>query len=483
MDKNNDLNVFFNPKSVAVIGATDRPGSWGSIIMESLCSSRYSGKIYAVNRQAKVIYGIQTIRDVREIEGPVDLVVFTIPEQSVEEAIRACGQKQVKGIVIITAGYSETSETGRERENDLVNLARSFGIRLLGPNVSGLFNLHADFKATSTRTKSPVSSPIAAISQGGFAFHDLLTSGAHRGMGVGKFVHTGNECDLTVTDFLETFRDDPEVDAILMYLETIRDGRRFMTVARQVAKNKPVVIYKAGRTTSGARAAHSHTGALAGENEIYNSLFHQLGIIVSPTMELLLPIGHALLERPIMSGRRVAIFTMGGSWGVILSDSLEEAGLLVPELSDKLQKHLRSFGTPERASVKNPIDVGAIAGPIPPAETVLAFGREILSSGEVDALVFHGMGGPVMLDEGEPNRLLAVLEPEKKMMKAFHELEKETQIPVLLGTHFTQWESQAVSDLNAEGIRTYNDIQDIVQILSVMHQFGQYSLNRSRAEK
>jgi acyl-CoA synthetase (NDP forming) len=401
MDKMKDLNIFFNPNSVAVIGATDRPGSWGSIIMESLGSNRYAGQIYAVNRQAKVIYGIQTIKDVREISGPVDLAVFTIPEQSVEETIRACGQRQVKGIVIITAGFSETSDAGREREKELVNLAHSFGIRLLGPNVSGVYNLHVGFVAAGSRVRSSIPSPLAAISQGGFAFHDIIASGVHRRMGVGKFVHTGNECDVTVTDFLEYFCDDPEVEGIVTYLETIRDGRRFLEVAGRAAREKPVVVYKAGRTTGGARAALSHTGALAGKNEIYNGLLHQLGIIVSPTMELLLPISHALLERPLMAGNRIAIFTMGGSWGVILSDTLEEAGLSVPELSDNLQKHLRSFGTPERASVKNPIDVGAIAGPIPPAETVLAFGREILLSGEVDALIFHGIGGPVMLEHAD----------------------------------------------------------------------------------
>jgi acyl-CoA synthetase (NDP forming) len=459
MDKNIDLNVFFNPNSVAVIGATDRPGSWGSIIMESLDSSHYSGQIYA--------------------PGPVDLAVFTIPEQSVEETIRACGQKQVKGIVIITAGFSETSEAGREREKELVNLAHSFGIRLLGPNVSGVYNLYAGFVAAGSRVRAAIPSPLAAISQGGFAFHDLIASGASRRMGVGKFVHTGNECDVTVTDYLDYFGDDPEVRGILGYLETIRDGRRFMEVAERVAKEKPIVVYKAGRTTGGARAALSHTGALAGKNEIYNGLLHQLGIIVSPTMELLLPISHALLERPMMSGNRVAIFAMGGSWGVILSDSLEEAGLSVPELSENLQKHLRSFGTPERASIKNPIDVGAIAGPIPPAETVLAFGREIFSSGEVDALIFHGIGGPVMLEEGDPQKLLPLLEFEKKMLTAFHELEQETEMPVLLGTHFSQWESQVVSDLSTEGIRIYNNVQEIVQVLSCMHRYGQYRLKRS----
>lgn len=474
-----DLSAFFNPKSVAVIGATDRTGSWGSIIMESLRSSHYSGQIYAVNPQPKVIYGIQTTMSVGEIPGPVDLAVFTIPEQSVEETIKACGQKQVKGIVIITAGFSETSEMGRQREEDLAELARSFGIRLLGPNVSGVYNLHAGFVAAGSRISSPIASPLAAISQGGFALHDLVASGASRWMGVGKFIHTGNECDVTVTDCLEYFFDDPEVNGILMYIETIRDGRRFMDVAERVSKRKPIVVYKAGRTTGGARAALSHTGALAGKNEIYEGILHQLRIIPSPTMELLFPIGHALLERPIMAGRRVAIFTMGGSWGVVLSDSLEEAGLTVPELSAELQKRLKSFGTPERASIKNPIDMGAIAGPIPPTETVLLLGREILSSGEVDALIFHGIGGPGMHGESDPQKLMAHLEFEKSFVTAFQKLEQETEKPVLIGTHYSQWESQAVSDLNTAGIRTYNDILDIVHILSSMHKFGQHHPTRT----
>jgi acetate---CoA ligase (ADP-forming) subunit alpha len=472
MNLKSDLKMFFNPKSVAVIGATERPDSWGSIIMRSLQSRNYPGRVYAVNRHAKTVFGMAAFKDVGEIPGPIELAVFTIPEQSVEETIAACGRKQVKGIVIITAGFGETSEAGHAREEDLVKLARSFGIRLLGPNVSGTYNLHADFMAAGARILSPLSSPLAAISQGGFAFHDLIASGAARGLGVGKFVHTGNECDLTVTDFLEYFGDDPEVKAILMYLETIRDGRRFIDIARRVAEKKPVVVYKAGRTPGGDRAARSHTGALAGNNEIYTGLLHQLGMIVSPTMELLLPLGYALFERPVMSGRRVAIFTMGGSWGVVLSDFLEEAGLLVPELSPELQKRLKSFGMPDRASIKNPIDIGAISGPIPPSETILAFGREILSSGEVDALVFHGLGRPGMIDKSDPGKPPSYLDIEKKTIRAFSELEKETGVPVLIGNHYTRWESQVLSDLHEEGIRTYDHIDEITHILSRMYRYG-----------
>jgi acyl-CoA synthetase (NDP forming) len=262
----------------------------------------------------------------------------------VEKAVEACGQKQIKGLTIITAGFGETSQSGKDREKALVRLARSFGMRLLGPNVSGTFNLHAGFIASSSPAEHLVSTPLAAVCQGGYAFNDLLASGFSRGMGVGKFIHTGNECDLTATDFLEHFGQDPDVRAIVMYIEAIRDGRRFSQVARDVSMAKPVVVYKGGRTPGAARAAQSHTGALAGTREIYQSLFHQAGVVISPSMELLLPLGHALIERPPVRGRRIAIMTMGGSWGVALSDSLEEEGLIVPELSSKVQQSLRSLG-------------------------------------------------------------------------------------------------------------------------------------------
>lgn len=468
MGKSSDLNVFLRPKSVAVIGASQKPRSWGSAIMEALLSRPYTGKLYPVNLNEKSIYDIPAYKDVREINGPVDLAIFIIPEQAVEETITACSQKQVKGIIIVTSGFGEVSETGIVREKSLVKLAHSYGIRLLGPNVSGVYNIHADFVAARTRTKRIRPTTLAAISQGGFAFHDLLASGSHRNTGVGKFVHTGNECDLTATDFLEHFGQEPDVKVIVLYIETIRDGRRFITVARQVTKEKLVVAYKAGRTPGGARAAQSHTAALAGTTEIYKGLLHQVGIIVSPTMELLLPLGHALLERPPMRGRKVAIVTMGGSWGVALTDFLEENGLLVPELSLNLQRRLSSLGMPRRASTRNPIDIGAI-GQFPPVDTVQSIGREVLSSGEVDALILHGVGLPGMLKEDALSTNQPFLEMERQMILGFNSLEKEINRPVLIGNHASLWESQAIFDMNQLGIRIYQRIDEIAQLLSLMY--------------
>ena len=466
----NELNVFLNPKSVAVIGATERPGSWGSYIMQGLLSRHYPGKIFPINRQADKIYGIPAFRDVLDVDEPIDLAVLTIPEDSVEKTVEACGRKQVKGLTIVTAGFGETSEKGKDREKALARLARSFGVRLLGPNVSGTFNLHAEFNASPSPAEHLVNTSLAAVSQGGYALNDLLASGFPRGMGVGKFIHTGNECDLTVTDFLEHFGQDPEVRAIVMYLEAIRDGRRFSQVARDVSMVKPVVVYKGGRAPGAARAAQSHTGALAGTRDIYEGLFHQAGVIMSPSMELLLPLGHALIERPPMRGRRIGIMTMGGSWGVALSDSLEEAGLIVPQLSSSLERSLRSLGMPLRASTRNPVDLGA-SGLFFEVDTFIALGREVLCSGEVDALILHGMGRAGMLGKDAPPKLKLFLDTNKRVIQGFADLEKQTGLPVLIGSIFTPWESQIVYDLNEQGIRIYDRLDETAKLLSLMYQY------------
>jgi acyl-CoA synthetase (NDP forming) len=463
-----DLEVFLSPKSVAVIGATERPGSWGSFMLTGLQSWNYPGKIYPVNSRTKEVYGIPAFGNVTEIQEPIDLVIFTIPEKNMEEEIIACGKMGVRGIIIITAGFGEAIEGGRERELAMAELARSYGMHLLGPNVSGAFNLQARFNASASPGKYLLPTPLGLICQGGFAFYNMLTSGSSRGMGVGKFIHTGNECDLTVTDFLEHLGQDPEVGVILMYLETIRDGRRFIEVAREVIEQKPVLVYKAGRTAGGSRAAQSHTGALAGRNEIFRAIFRQAGIIVSPTMELMLPLGHALLERPPLRGRRVAIITMGGSWGVALSDTLEEEGLLVPELSQRLQKRLKKLGMPVRASTRNPVDVGA-SGLVLSVDNVINLGREILSSDEIDALIMHGMGTPGLHGQETPDGMRLFLELEKQIALGYHALEQETGCPVLIGSYYSHWESQAISDLNELGIRVYHRLDEIAQLLSLLY--------------
>jgi acyl-CoA synthetase (NDP forming) len=466
------LSPFLNPQSVAVVGATERLGSWGSFILGGLLSGPFPGPIYPVNHQTKQVMGLPAFEKIGDIPGPVDLAIFTIPEQGVEQAIRECGEKGIRGITIISAGFGEAVEGGKERETDLVRLARSYGIRLLGPNVSGTFNLQAQFNASAAPEGFLVKTPIAAVCQGSYAIYDLLAHGFSRKMGVGKFVHTGNEADLTTTDFLEYVGSDPQVRGVIMYVEAIKDGKHFAEVARKVSQIKPVVIYKAGKTADASRAARSHTGALAGAYPVYEGAFKQTGLINCPTMELLLPLGHALVERPLMRGNRVAILTMGGSWGVALSDALEAEGLCVPVLSPGLQSKLREMGMPVRASVKNPVDIGA-SGLFTEAKILIALGREVLMSGQADALILHGMGRPGMLSESSPDSFRFFLEINKHTVCEYAQMEKTFQIPVLIGSIYSPWECQMVHDLEKEGIRIYDRLDEIAQILSRLARYGE----------
>ena len=293
-------------------------------------------------------------------------------------------------------------------------------------------------------------------------------------MGVGKFIHTGNECDVTITDFLEYFGNDTETKAIVMYIEAVRDNRRFMDVARETSRNKPVIVYKAGKTAGGSRAARSHTGAMAGPYEVYKGLLRQAGIIVSPAMEMLLPLGHALVERPVMKGNRVGIITVGGSWGVSLTDALEETGLVVPEFSLELQQNLSDVGLPDRASTRNPVDFGA-SGLFIHLDVPKTLGRLMLTSGEIDALIVHGFGRPGLHTNETTDEDRLFTEVEKGQLQSVQALESELGKPVIIGSYYTPWESQVMSELNSEGIRVYNRLHDIAWLLAGMKDYGDLS--------
>jgi len=476
MNNKNVLDIFLEPRSVAVIGATERQGAWGSIIMKGLLAAKYSGRLYPINKRSKSVYDIKTYSDIRHVPDPIDLAVIAIPEHSIEEIITSCGEKGVKGITIITAGFGEIAGNTRDREIALAELANSYKMRLLGPNVSGTFNLHAGFNASGSSFKHLFPTRLAGICQGGFALYDLFSYGFARKMGVGRFVQTGNECDLNAADFLEHFGDDPEIDGIIMYLETVRAGKRFIDVAKDVSRKKPIIVHKAGKTKSGIRAAKSHTGAIASRSEIYDGLFHQSNVIVSPTMELLLPVAHAAIERPPMRGRRVAIITMGGSWGVPLTDCLGNLNLEVPELAAVTQKKLQDLGMPERASAKNPVDIGAAGVGLISSKMLSEMVRIILVSGDVDALILHGLGRPGMYEKDASEQWEFLTELEKEMITNVCNLEKEIKAPVMIGTIFSPWESQTVHDLNAKGLRIYNSLDEIAQILSLMYKYWKNKL-------
>lgn len=481
------LDPFFKPETIAIIGATDRPGTWGYFVMlgltggsmPGLTSSEagepYRGEIIPVNSRAETVFKKTAYKDVRDIPGPVEAAIASVPEQAIEDVIKGCGEKGVKALSIITAGFSESVDPDGTREKKMAELANSYGMRIVGPNVGGAFDLFENYNTTVTasdlmgrRTLKPT--PLSAACQGGYAMFDLITSSCERNMGFGKFIQTGNECDLQVTDFMEYYGQDPETKGIVMYLESVRNGHRFREVANQVGKEKPIIVFKAGRTKGGSRAAQSHTAAMAGSDDVFQGLFRQLNIIVSPTMELLVPLAHAAVELPPMRGRRVGIMTYGGSWGVPLCDLLETEGLQAVEFSPKLQEELHQAGLPPRASTKNPVDLGAAGMGSLPLQLLEGVARSIMGSGEVDALVLHGLGRPIMLDKVGPGLKLYV-DFERQIMDAFCALQTEFHMPLLIGNHFNQYQSQSVSDAAADGIRIYTRIDEIACILARMAEY------------
>jgi acyl-CoA synthetase (NDP forming) len=466
-----DFEAFMRPRSIAVIGATERPDTWGNWITRKLVGEDFAGRVYPINPRTQTILGQPAYPNVASVPDAVDLAIIAIPAERVFEAIRDCAAKAVPAGLIITAGFSEARSDGREQERRIVAYARAHGLRLVGPNVSGIINLHYGLVAHPAESRYLYKTPITFICQGAYAITDIAARESSVRRGFGKFLHTGNEADVNVVDFLEYCEHDPETRGICMYIEGLRDGRRFLEVARRIAPHKPIVVFKAGLTPDGSRAAASHTGALAGSADMYRGVFRQAGIVQAPTFELSLSLTHALLEMPPLRQPTVGITTLGGSWGVMLTDALGRQGLRVPELPATVQTEMRRLGMPERASVRNPIDFGAAAGSVA-LETRLQIVEMLLACEAIGGVVVHGYGAPGFPPEDAPAFVRQRLEEEKAMLRSVQALQETYRKPVVLASAMTPLESQVVRDMIAEGLRFQHRLDDVAAVLAALHDYA-----------
>jgi len=427
--------------------------------------------VYPINRRAQTILGQPAYPTVSAVPGPVDLAIIAIPTAQVLETIHDCAAKGVKAGLIITAGFSEVRQDSRAEEQEMVAYARAHGMRLVGPNVSGIINLHYNLLAHPADRPYLYKTPVTFICQGAYAITDLAAHEASARRGFGKFLHTGNEADISVVDFLAYCEHDPETQAICMYIEGLRDGRRFLEVARRIAPYKPVVIFKSGVTADGSRAAASHTGALAGSAAMYRDLFRQAGLVQAPTFELCLKITHALMEMPRLRQPTIGIATMGGSWGVMLTDALGQRSLRVPELPAALQEEMRHLGMPERASVRNPVDFGAAIGSVSAAARVQMVEMMLAWQG-IGGVVVHGYGSAGFLPHDAPAAARQRFEEEKALLRSLHALQERYQKPVVLATAMTPLESQMVQELIAEGLRFQHRLDDAAAVLAALRDYA-----------
>ncbi len=349
------LDAFFTPRSIAVVGASRNPQKLGYVLLDNLMRARFPGTLFPVNTNAESVLGRTAYAHVDEIPGPVDLAILTVPAAAVIGVIDACARKGVRAAVVVTAGFRETGAEGAARERELAEHAHAGGVRIIGPNSLGIINTFASLNATFAES-APYRYEIAVVSQSGAMATAILDWARAIDVGFSKFVSLGNMADVDETELLDYLRGDAQTKVIVGYLEGFGDGRRFLEVARRVTAVKPLVIMKVGRSAAGARAAQSHTGALASSDSVVDAAFRQAGIVRAYTMEELFDYTLAFSYLPLPKGRRIALVTNAGGPGVMAADAIERYGLELAHLSQASSERLAE-GLPAAASWANPIDV------------------------------------------------------------------------------------------------------------------------------
>ena len=361
VDRQKAIEILFNPKSIAVVGASSTKGKLGNSVLRNIIDSGYEGRIFPVNPKAEKILGHKVYRSVSDIAGRVDVAVIVIPARFVLPVVEECGKKGVTALVIITAGFKEIGHEGQEAERKIVEVAEKYGMIVQGPNCLGIINTFAPYNA-SFSAGTPSKGSIAFASQSGALMTGILDWSLMEKIGFSKFVSLGNKAHLDEADFVEAFGKDPNSTFILLYIESVVDGRKFMKACREVVPTKPIFVVKSGVSAAGARAASSHTGSLAGSDTAYDVAFKQSGVNRAENMSQLFDVASVFDDMHLPAGNRVAIVTNAGGPGIMTTDACEACGLEIAQLSrttiELLQKEL-----PPAASVYNPIDALGTAQP------------------------------------------------------------------------------------------------------------------------
>ncbi len=385
------LQSCYYPKSVAFVGASGTLSKWGHMIVTHILNRGYAGKVYLVNPKGGQIVGRQAYRSVSEIEDFIDLAVITIPAAAIIDQIPLLKQKRVKAMLIISSGFSETGEAGKQLEKELVAAARQAQIMIFGPNTMGICNPHINFFCCGVHVH-PLPGSTAVVCQSGNMGTQLLAFAEQQGIGIRSYSGSGNEAMVTMEDYMEALETDELTRTVVMYVESVKDGGRFFDSTRRLSRKKPVVVLKGGRTAQGETAAASHTGAMASNYRVFSAACRQAGVIqVFQPMDLL-DLSAVFSSLPLPRGNRVAIMTLGGGWGVVTTDLCIEHGLTLPDLSADIVAQLDQI-LPDYWSHANPVDIVGENDPAIPMTTIEA----LLKWPGCDAVIHLGIHGRCIL--------------------------------------------------------------------------------------
>jgi acetyl coenzyme A synthetase (ADP forming)-like protein len=449
MSTDPSLSHFFDPKGVVIIGASVDPTKLGYVLSRNLIQSHYQGAIHFVNPKGGILMGHPVYTTIAEVPDPVDLAVMLIPASYVTQALRECGERGIPAVIIGAGGFREASSEGATLEDECLELARAYGIRLLGPNCVGLLDTHLPIDATFLPPPGPTPGDVAFISHSGAICAAVIDWARGQGYGLSRMVSLGNQVDVSETDMLVPVANDPYTNVLALYLEGIKNGRGFIEQARQVTRLKPIIALKVGRFEAGQRAVASHTGALAGQESAYGAAFRRAGVLRAMTSEGMFDRARALAWCSLPKGRRVAVITNAGGPGVTAADALEALGLKLADLSPDTRAALRKI-LPPAASINNPVDMLAAAGPGQFAECL----RIVLADSNVDsAMVIYPT--PPMYTSG------AVA---KAIIPVVHNTDKPVVV-VVMGERLIQ---EAVEHLRAAHIPEYRFPERAAAALSAL---------------
>jgi len=448
------LQRLFEPRSVAIVGASTKPGKVGHDILNNMLSSGYGGEVYPINPHAEEILGKKCYSSVLDVPGEIDLVVVVVPAASVLPVIEECGKKGIQLGIVISAGFKESGPEGIERERRLGELARQFGMRIVGPNCLGVMSTSNGLNTTFAQGM-PRRGNVALMSQSGALATAIIDWSIQQGIGYSKFVSFGNGVDVGVVDLLRAWEDDAETTVIVAYIEGLRNGAMFMEVARQVSAKKPVIVVKAGGTQAGARAVSSHTGSLAGSEQAYNAAFLQCGVIRANSMEELFDLAIAFSYQGPPRGRNVAILTNAGGPGIMATDAAERVRLRLASLDAGTVQALRKQ-LPEASNFYNPIDV--------------------LGDADADRYVYAAEN---LLRDQNVDSLLAVLTPQamtrpKETAEKLGSASAQSKKPVLACFMGGNAIAEAQEVLNKHKVPNYPYPERAVQSLAKMAEYQEW---------
>ncbi|WP_374683452.1 acetate--CoA ligase family protein [Accumulibacter sp.] len=460
------LHGFLAPDSIAIVGASADPTKRGYKAMVGLIKDGYAGTIYPINPKVDRVLGVKAYRSLADIPGAADLALICTPAASVPGLLVECGKKGVKGAVVLASGFRETGRPdGIKLEQEMLAAARQSGVRVIGPNTSGMFNLHK--KVNLLALNNVKAGDIGLISQSGNMLLSLVLEAERNGhVGFSTYAGPGNQADIGFNDYLRYLGEDPHTRVATLYVEGFRDGRRFLDAAREITALKPVVVYKSGSTEAGQRAASSHTGALAGSYAMTVDVLRQVGVSVVQHSDEILPVAEGLGLLQKARGKRVAVVADGGGQATIASDRLAEAGLELAELSETTRRRLGEILFPQ-ASLVNPVDVAGSSDANP---ALLADCLEIVAADDnVDSIFLVGMFGGYYTRFAED-----LLGGEMRGAEAMIELARRSAKPLIVYSLYAPVNPPALRRLHEAGLPVYSSIEHAVRVLSALGERGIY---------